>query len=193
MSHHVTAININLLPSDPFFATPLGRMLRWALSAGRYIVIFTELIVIISFAARFTLDRQLTDLNKEISQKKAIVLSYGELEKNVRNTQTKIANYDSFEQDANLAEVFEKLSIVTPTQVALSRLGITSSAITIEGSAPSQSVFNILITNLQLSPDFSAVTVSKVESADKNVPGLVFTLAAQTKKNTNLEAKTKKP
>ena len=193
MSRHATAININLLPSDPFFATPLGRILRWALSGGRYIVIFTELIVIISFAARFTLDRQLTDLTKEISQKKSIVLSYGDLEKNIRSTQAKLANYDSLEQDTNLAEVFEKLSVVTPTQVALKGLSITPSAITIDGSAPSQSIFNMLITNLQLSPNFSAVTVSKVESADKNTPGLLFTLSAQTKKNTNLEAKVKQP
>lgn len=192
MSHHVTAININLLPSDPFFATPLGRILRWALSGGRYIVIFTELIVIISFAARFTLDRQLTDLTKEISQKKSIVLSYGALEQQVRDTQAKLTNYENLEQDANLADVFEKLSVVTPKQITLTRLSITSSAITIDGSAPSQSTFNILITNLQLSPDFSAVTVSKVESADKNTPGFLFTLTAQTKNDTKLEAK-KKP
>jgi len=191
MSHHSTAININLLPRDPFFATPLGSILRWALSAGRYIVIFTELIVIISFAARFTLDRQLTDLNGELQQKKAIVLSYGELEQRVRNTQVKIANYQSLEQDTNLAEIFEKLSTVTPKAITLNRLGIASSSITIDGSAPSQSVFNILITNLQLSPDFSSITVSKVESADKNIPGFVFTLTAQTKNDATLEAKKK--
>ncbi|MDA1079486.1 MAG: PilN domain-containing protein [bacterium] len=193
MSRHIAAININLLPSDPFFATPLGRILRWALSGGRYIVIFTELIVIVSFAARFTLDRQLTDLTKEISQKKSIVLSYGELENQIRNTQTKITNYANLEQDTNLADVFEKLSIVTPKQITLNRLGITSSAITVDGSAPSQSVFNIFITNLQLSSDFSAVTVSKVASADKNTPGFLFTLSAQTKKDAKLEAKPKAP
>ncbi|OGJ21864.1 MAG: hypothetical protein A3A82_02835 [Candidatus Pacebacteria bacterium RIFCSPLOWO2_01_FULL_47_12] len=193
MSHHVTAIDINLLPRDPFFATPLGQVLRWALSAGRYIVIFTELIVIVSFAARFTMDRQLTDLNREIQQKKSVVLSYGELEKRVRDTQSKLANYQSLEQNTNLAEVFEKLSTVTPTAVTLNRLGITSSTVTIDGVAPSQSVFNMLIINLQLSPNFSAVTVSKVESAEKNVPGLVFTLSAQTKQADKLEAKKQPP
>ncbi|NCN83216.1 MAG: PilN domain-containing protein [Candidatus Pacebacteria bacterium] len=193
MSHRTAAININLLPRDPFFATPLGQILRWALSAGRYIVIFTELIVIISFAARFTLDRQLTDLNGEIQQKKSIVLTYGDLENRVRETQSKIANYQNLEQDANLAEVFEKLSTVTPNAIVLDRLGITSSNITVDGVAPSQSVFNIFITNLQLSPDFSGVTVSKVESNDKNVPGFTFTLSAQTKEVKQLQAKPKKP
>ena len=156
-------------------------------------VIFTELIVIVSFAARFTLDRQLTDLNREIQQKKSVVLSYGELEKRVRDTQSKLANYQSLEQNTNLAEVFEKLSTVTPTAVTLNRLGITSSTVTIDGVAPSQSVFNMLIINLQLSPNFSAVTVSKVESAEKNVPGLVFTLSAQTKQADKLEAKKQPP
>lgn len=192
MSKHVTAININLLPRDPFFATPLGQILRWALSAGRYIVIFTELIVIVSFAARFTLDRQLTDINKEIQQKKAVVLSYGELEKRVRDTQAKITKYENLAQNNNLATVFEKLSNVTPKSVSLAQLSITASDVTINGVAPSQSIFNMLITNLQLSPDFSSVTVSKVESGEKGIPGFSFTLTAQTKLPDKLEAK-KKP
>jgi hypothetical protein len=62
-------INVNLLPQDPFFETVFGRFLKWALSIGRYIVIFTELIVILSFASRFTLDRMVTDLTHPQSKR----------------------------------------------------------------------------------------------------------------------------
>ena len=79
MKKQPAAITINLVPKDPFFATIPGRVLKWALSAGRYIVIFTELVVIISFATRFTLDRQVTDLNDTITSKEAIINSYGAL------------------------------------------------------------------------------------------------------------------
>src|SRR5690554_2981690 len=81
------SITINLLPKDPFFETVVGKTLKWALSAGRYIVIFTELIVILSFLARFTLDRQLTDVNSDIANNETIVASYGELEENFRRAQ----------------------------------------------------------------------------------------------------------
>ncbi|NCN24447.1 MAG: hypothetical protein GW945_03125, partial [Candidatus Pacebacteria bacterium] len=112
MPKRVKPININLVPRDPFYETAIGKTLRWALSAGRYIIIFTELIVIISFAARFTLDRQLTDLNSDIERKKSVILSYGTLESDIRTIQSKITDYTELEQTKNMADVFEQLSAV---------------------------------------------------------------------------------
>ena len=147
MPKRVKPININLVPRDPFYETAIGKTLRWALSAGRYIIIFTELIVIISFAARFTLDRQLTDLNSDIERKKSVILSYGTLESDIRTIQSKITDYTELEQTKNMADVFEQLSAVTPRSVILDKLTINPGSINIEATAPSQSVFNIFITN----------------------------------------------
>lgn len=181
MSKKPAAININLVPKDPFFHTTLGRALQWALSAGRYIIIFTELIVIISFAARFTLDRQITDLNSDIVQKQSVIESYGELENNFRLAQAKIENVQQIEQDVNIVDVFAKLSEVTPQDVTLSQLTIRPDGISATGKTLSQTSFNLLINNLQLSPQFRNVSVSKVESEDEGSPGLVFTITADTK------------
>jgi hypothetical protein len=60
---------INLLPKEEFEKKPLGKFLVWALSIGRYIVIFTELIVILAFLSRFKLDRDLADLNQSVREK----------------------------------------------------------------------------------------------------------------------------
>jgi len=180
MPKRVKPININLVPRDPFYETAIGRVLRWALSAGRYIIIFTELIVIISFAARFTLDRQLTDLNSDIERKKSVIMSYGTLESDVRTIQSKITDYTELEQTKNMTDVFEQLSAVTPRSVTLDKLTINPESINIEASAPSQSVFNIFITNLQISPLFQSITIGKIESANKNAPGFTFTLTART-------------
>lgn len=181
MSNKPAHININLIPKDPFFHTPLGRALQWALSAGRYIIIFTELIVIISFAARFTLDRQITDLNSEIVANAAAIDNYGELENNFRLAQSKIENVQQIEQDENIVDVFQKLSEVTPQDVTLSQLIITPSAISINGKTLSQTSFNLLVNNLQLSSQFKNVTVEKVESEDEGSPGLLFVIRADTK------------
>lgn len=181
MSKKPAAININLVPKDPFFQTTLGRTLQWALSAGRYIVIFTELVVIISFAARFTLDRQNSDLATEIEEKRVTIASYGELENNFRLAQTKIEKVSALEKDSNILEVFENLTQVTPRDVTLSQLSIQPSSVTITGKTLSQSSFNLLVTNLQISPLFNNITVSKVESADRNAPGFNFSISAKTK------------
>lgn len=169
--------NINLVPKDPFFESPIGKTLKWALSVGRYIVIFTELIVILSFVTRFSLDRQVTDLNKSIEQKRAVVESFGNLEGNVRLAQAKIENYLEIEQQTNIAEIFPALSEITPPSVRLDQLLIQSDTVSFSGLATSQEGLNVLITNIQLSPTFVNVDVGKIESSAEE-SGLEFSMTA---------------
>jgi len=179
--HSPASIDINLLPKDPFFATPLGRILQWALSAGRYIVIFTELVVILSFVARFTLDRQLTDLNGSINQKKNMIESFGTLEQDFKLAQKKIDNYKQINQSVNLVEVFAHLSEVTPQDVEITSLAILPSTINISANTVSQASFNTFINNLQLSPDFMNISVGTVETREDKTAGFQFKVSADTK------------
>jgi Tfp pilus assembly protein PilN len=178
-SNQPVSIDVNLLPQDPFFETVLGRTLRWALSAGRYLVIFTELVVIISFATRFSLDRQVTDLNAAIHHKTNVIESYGDLEENIRIVQNKLAEYQATEMQSNIADVFEDLTQVTPQDIALDKLAINQTSVVVAGLAPSQQDFNYLINNLQLSPNFKNVTVDKIE-ASKTSSGFEFRLRVDT-------------
>lgn len=174
-------VKINLLPKDPFFDSVVGRTLKWALSAGRYIVIFTELVVILSFVARFTLDRQVTDLNSEILQKESIIESYGSLEEDFRAAQSKIATIEDIKQDANIADVFPYISEVTPEGIVFSELVIRPGGISASGSTISQTALNLLITNLQVSPHFLNVSIDRIESQERNDAGFEFRLRADTK------------
>jgi Tfp pilus assembly protein PilN len=178
-------VQINLIPEDPFFKTVLGRTLRWALSVGRYIVIFTELLVILSFVARFTLDRQLTDLNESIHEKKTVIESYGTLENNVRLTQAKIKQYEQLEQQTNLSEVFPALSQIIPNGVKLAELVINPKRVILNGRTSSQDSLNTLINNLQLSSDFVQISVDKIEASGQNEPGFEFSMRAQTNLSKN--------
>lgn len=176
------SFKVNLVPKDPFFDTLLGKSLKWALSVGRYIVIFTELVVILSFVTRFSLDRQVTDLNNTINQKQTVIQSFGDLEDNVRITQDKIDNYLQIEQQTNIAEVFPALSEITPRSVQLDQLIIRPGTISFSGLSSSQEALNTLITNIQISSTFTNVAVNKIESS-KDDSGLLFSIQA----NTNLE------
>ena len=62
-------LKINLLSKKDLEEKALGRFLKWSLSFGRYIIVGTEIIVLIAFFSRFKLDRQLTDLHEAINQK----------------------------------------------------------------------------------------------------------------------------
>jgi hypothetical protein len=184
-------ININLVPKDPFFESPIGKTLRWALSVGRYIVIFTELIVIFSFGTRFSLDRRVTDLNDSINQKQSIIQSYGELEDQVRLAQFKIEQYQQVEQQSNLAELFPVLSEITPRDIRLEELVIKSNGVILEGTTLSQNSFNILINNMQLSPQFFNITVDRIETNKDKNPGLHFRLRADTQAPQAAQTQTK--
>lgn len=181
MKNKPAVIDINLVPKDPFYATTLGRILKWALSAGRYIVIFTELVVIMSFATRFTLDRQLTDLNSEILIKQSVVESYGDLEKDFRTAQAKIQEYSKLTEQEPLLENFVYMSEVTPEGVQLTQMAINNSGITATGTTNSQPSFNLFVNNLQLSPHFVNVSLDSVESTQDGEAGLAFKLRAITR------------
>lgn len=184
MSKHSHAISINLIPEDAFFITPLGRLVRWSLSVGRYLVIFTEIIVIISFASRFTLDRKVTDLNKEIVQKVAVIESYSTFEQDFRAAQEKLKQYSELEKQRNLTIVFERLSTVTPPEVQVSNLAIRRDSVAVTGTTVSQSAFNTLINNLYLSPYFDDVSIGKV-TANADNSGYEFQFTAKTNNDVN--------
>ena len=172
------SVAINLVPQDPFFETVLGRALKWALSVGRYIVIFTEMVVIISFATRFTLDRQVTDLNSEISQKQRAIKSYGDLEKEFTFVQDQIEDYKQLKQDYNLVEIFPLLNETIPNGVAFDALTVQSGAINFSGTAFSQDALNVLINNMQLDQNFSNVRISRIESKDEKSSSILFDISS---------------
>ena len=174
-----TKITINLLPEDDYLLGSIGKIIRWAVSVGRYLVIFTEIIVIISFASRFGLDRKVTDLNQEINKKVAIIESYAGLEAEFRSAQDKLTQYSQLEKQRNLTEVFEQISTVTPTDVTVTQLLVKQDSIYISGSTLSQTSFNHLINNLQLSPFFSDVRIDSVENTD-DTSGYEFKLQAKS-------------
>lgn len=178
--HKAKDIAVNLVPKDPFFASPVGKILKWALSVGRYIVIFTELIVILSFITRFNLDRQVTDLNETINQKKVIIESFGELETNVRMLQAKTDAYRQIKQQSNIADIFPVLSRITPQNIKLEELQIKPGKIAFRGTAATQGTFNTLVTNMELSPEFAEVRVGNVGSGETNDPGIQFSIEAVT-------------
>lgn len=182
-------ININLIPKDPFFSTIIGKILKWALSAGRYIVIFTELVVIMSFISRFTLDRQVTNLNSKIEKKKQVILSYGNLEDNFKTVQEKITQYKQTDQETNIVDTFANLSAVVPDGIILNELAIRPSNVAISGTTHSQTAFNLLINNLQISPDFQNINVSQIESNSNDEEGIKFTIKANTKTVQKIQAK----
>lgn len=165
MSHMPAAkLGINLLNPDPFKTSMVGKVMLWALSIGRYIVVFTELIVILSFVSRFKLDRDLTDLNTEIVRQKAIVESYGDLESVVRDLQDQLA-FISQELEAPQPEMYLDLVVpLMPIDVKLNNMQMSGDTVRIEATALSQTGFKQFIRGLERTPQVKGIELSQVAS-----------------------------
>ena len=83
-------VPINLLPKTEFELSFWGRFIKWALSSGRYIIILTELVVIIAFMSRFKLDRDVSDIGDAILGKQTLLEASSNTEKTLRLVQSKL-------------------------------------------------------------------------------------------------------
>ena len=105
---------INLLIQEGFEHTQLGKILNWLLTAGRTIVVVTELVVITAFLSRFWLDKTLTDLNEQNALKKAQVEASLPFEKDFRAIQSRLSEYKKIETSKTDAiKIFSYFIMVT--------------------------------------------------------------------------------
>lgn len=172
--------NINLYPEDPFYASVVGKVLKWAVSAGRHIIIFTELVVIGSFASRFVLDRQLSDLNTSIVQKQSIVESYGTLEDEFRAMQQQTQDITTILEEQGKYEVLERLETLTPPQVKFDQIGYGNNTLNVRGTALSNAALSQLVDGLRRDSSFSVVTITNIRGGDPRDPSIQFTVTAQS-------------
>lgn len=150
--------------------------MRWAVGAGRHIIIFTELIVIVSFFSRFVLDRQLTDLNSSIQQKQSIIESYGDLESSFRMAQQQEKDIQAILGQQGRLEVFQLLSQITPPDVKYSSISLSGGNLSLVGKAGSLQTLIVLVENAKRNPAFQRISVGRLESGSRSDPNLAFTM-----------------
>jgi len=163
------SIELNLFPKEPWERGAVGQLLAWVLSVGRYVVVFTELIVISAFLYRFGLDRNLTDLRASVKNKQAQITSFGDLESSFRLVQTKLDKIKSVSDQPRVATALMVLGQMMPTDATLTNITINQEQVVIEGIVASQTGLATLLSQAQAKAEFSDVVLENVKSAaDKN-------------------------
>ena len=171
---------INLYPEDPFYDSIAGKILKWAVAVGRHIIIATEIVVIGSFAARFILDRQLTDLNGVILQKQSQAESYGSLESDFRLAQQEIKDVGGIIDQQGKHKILDVLAQVTPPDISYEQLSFVDGRLVLRGSALSNAGLSLLLTGLQRRSEFSNITLGQIESGESKTKdrSVTFTVSA---------------
>lgn len=174
---------INLLPQDDFEKQPFGKFLIWAMSAGRWIVIFVELIVLIAFFSRFKLDRDIADLYESIKQKQSIIASNAPFEKEFRLLQKRLAMVETIENSVMSSDkIIDAVAASTPADVALINLKVEEGNINITGIALSENGLGGFLKGLSQAAFFTDIELTNVTKKTDTEGGIKFVLNAKVKK-----------
>lgn len=173
---------INLLPKDKWETGVAGRLIKWALNVGRYVVIFTELIVISAFLYRFSLDRKLTNLNEEMKQKQAVVSSYEELEVNFRRLQQQVKKTEEIEKKAvDADEILISIGQITPIDTFYKSINILEDEVALEGQTLSDVGLATILAKAQTHEAFSEVTLESVSTPNDTSQAIEFRMVLKLK------------
>jgi Tfp pilus assembly protein PilN len=143
-------IRINLLGTQDLGHTPWGRLVSWATTYGRYIMITTEIVVLLAFISRFSLDRKNTDLTEELGQKQAIIEANLEFEREIKSLQANLTTAKKLLTDQTKpVELLNLIESTLPADVFLSSLDISQTKLTLTASAGTTQGFAQFLSNIQ--------------------------------------------
>lgn len=170
--------SINLIKNKqiPVF----DKFMNWALTAGRLIVIITEIVAISAFIYRFSLDEKLIDLHSSIKQKQTLISLLKNDENKYRNLQDRIALASSLlEKNAKTNKIVLNIVGLTPQGVRIDNLTFNKDKLTINADINSVSSLTDFINVLKDYPDIKAVSIDNIEN--KPTGGLLVTVTTMFK------------
>jgi Tfp pilus assembly protein PilN len=177
-----SADKINLLPKDNFEYSQTGKLVNWAVSIGRWIVVLTEFIVICAFLSRFYFDTQLANLFDELKQKKAIVASAASFEDNFRQIQERTNTVKALlAKEKKPSTMVAEISKLLPTEVTLNKILITEDELKITGYSFTESGLKYFMIGLVSHPQLKEVSIGEVSSRKEGLPGISFNITATIK------------
>jgi len=136
------------------------RIYYWVFNVGRYIIIAIELIVLILFAMRFSLDRKNADLDDELAVKMNMLDSQRETEQKVRRVQTTLVNFSEMLEDQQvLSGRYQQIMSDIPSSIPWEDFGLTRERVSFEGTAPSYQDLESFERILRENPDYSRLDI----------------------------------
>ncbi len=161
---------LSLLPDADNPKSFSARALKWLTTVGRWVIVLTELVVIVAFISRFWLDRKNSDLSEVIRQRQAILASTQNFEKEFNSFQKRLTFVRNFyDNQPNYDEKIDILVRSTPTDLNYKNISIKqdekNSDIVVSASLVAYNEKSIIdfIKNLKLNPKIDKVDINNIE------------------------------
>ena len=170
----------------------IERVINWALSMGRVLVIVTELVALAAFLWRFGLDQQLIDLHTQIKQKQVIVAAFKKNEDEYRNLQDRLSIAANFSTvGAKKIEIYKNVLSFANSDVTYNKMSLSNEVISAEVNVTSVNALTAFINSLKKYSAIQSVSIDKIETKTSSaviVVGISAILKPiTTKYETNLQ------
>lgn len=175
---------ISLLPDKDNPNSLSGRLLAWISNVGRYVIVFTELIIIGIFFSRFSLDRTNSDLSEAIRQKRAMLNSTRQFEKDYGILQEKIKTIKNFnEEDNDYGNKIIYLADRTPSDIIYENLSLNKVNGVLTASlsliAYSEKSLVDFITNLSIKNENNPINSIDIKNIEKKAKENKYNITLQ--------------
>ncbi len=170
-------VSINLIGDQDLQHSPAGRIVSWAVTYGRYIMIGTEVVVLLAFISRFSLDRKKVDLSDEIEQKQMILQANALQEQQIRQLQASLQTVNEISSgQSNIHELLVYMRTILPSDVNVQTLSVNQSSITLTAIAGTNEGFSTLLGLLRTGGKFENIDLGEVKKSP--LTGISFQLTA---------------
>jgi Tfp pilus assembly protein PilN len=143
----------------------LDDLLKWALSFGRLLVIIVEIVAFSAFIWRFSLDRQLIDLNDKIKQEQAIIEAMKPREMEYRNLQQRLATIKQIDSTGNKSyQTLKDIVAFTPAEITYNSITVANDEIKIDSNIQSISSLTSFINSLKEYPSVLSVNINSIQN-----------------------------
>lgn len=160
MPNSLPSINLVRNKKTPF----IDRFMDWALTIGRLIVILTEVIALLTFFYRFSLDEKLIDLHSLIKQKQTIVSFQKQDEDKYRNLQDRITLASDYSQKIiKTNKVILDIINLIPQGIKINDLNFNKDRMTINLDMSSASLLKNFVDPLKSYSEVKSVSIDNIE------------------------------
>jgi len=166
--------SINLLKSQR--KDIVNTAINWLLTIGRLMVILVELVALSAFLYRFSLDRQIIDLNSRIKQQEAILKLLKNNEIQYRDLQERLSLASDFSSGGiSKVKIFQDIAKAAQ-DLAINSLSVLENKITINVFTQTTSSLNTFTNSLKAYPQIAKLNLDSISV--KKGSGLTVTFTA---------------
>lgn len=167
---------INLLIHHGEQEKIISKLIKWALSSGRYIVIFVEMLTVSAFIYRYKLDANLNELQEKINEKVTYIKTLSADEALIKHTQFQLSTISKLKSEkidfilplTNLSKVVPKS--IKITNITFDRIqAYPKTSLSISGQTPSNLELSVFIKELRGNSNFSDVTLANISFEQQTI------------------------